>query len=145
MRTCAMLTALFLAASLNAAAQEKKDKDKPAVREIPTKDLKLTSPERGKVGEPAVITSAEELAKNETVGKSADELKKHVDFAKEKLVVFAWAGSGQDKIAAGELKTADKKTTATFNYTRGLTRDLRRHVHLFAVPKDAEVKVEGVK
>ena len=50
-----------------------------------------------------------------------------------------------DKVAAGELKTADKKTTAPFTYTRGLTRDLRRHVRLFVVPKDAEVKVETGK
>jgi hypothetical protein len=61
-----------------------------------------------------------------------------VDFAKEKVAVFAWAGSGQDKVAAGEVK--DK--TAVFTYTRGLTRDLRQHVKIFAVPKDAEVKVE---
>lgn len=140
MRVRAVLAVLFVASL--AAADEK---DKPAIREIPTKDLKLGSPEKGKATEPAVITSAEDLAKNEVAGTAADEIKKQVDFAKEKLVVFAWAGSGQDKVAAGELKAADKKATAPFTYTRGLTRDLRRHVRLFVVPKDAEVKVETGK
>lgn len=144
MRACAMLAALF-AVSLVATAQEKKDKDKAAVREIETKDLKVQPPKGGKVTDPVVIASAEDLAKNETVGTFADELKKQVDFAKEKLVVFGWAGSGQDKVAAGEPKTADKKTTVSFTYTPGKTRDLRQHVHLFVVPKDAEVKVETGK
>ncbi len=71
---------------------------------------------------------------------ASDAIKKHVDFAKEKLVVFMWQGSGGDKLAA-DLKTADKKTTATFTLTPGLTLDLRQHTKLFVVPKDAEVKV----
>jgi hypothetical protein len=139
MRACAILAALF-AATLVVA----QDKDKPAVREIPTKDLKLTFPQKGKATEPAVVTSADDLAKNEVVGRAADEIKKQIDFGKEKLVVFAWGGSGQDKIS-GEVKTADKKATAVFTYTRGLTRDFRQHIHLFVVPKDAEVKVETAK
>ena len=140
MRALAML-AVFAAGSLAVAADDK-EKDKPAIKEIDTKDLKLTFPRGGKGVEPTTITSAEDLAKNGVVSKSADEIMKKVDFAKEKLVVFAWAGSGQDKLAS-ELKTADNKSTATFALTRGLTRDLRQHIHLYVVPKDAEVKVEG--
>jgi hypothetical protein len=140
MRACAILTALFVA-SLAPAAD---DKDKPAVKEIPTKDLKLTFPKGGKATEPKEIKTAEELAKSEVVGGAADAIKKQVNFEKEKLVVFAWGGSGQDKLTP-ELKTADKKTTAVFTYTRGLTRDFRQHIHLFAVPKDAEVKVSDGK
>jgi hypothetical protein len=60
-----------------------------------------------------------------------------VNFEKEKLVLFAWGGSGGDKI------TPDAKTAGTFALTRGLTRDFRMHLHLFVVPKDAEVKVVG--
>lgn len=144
MRLSALLAVLF-AASLAACQEKGKDeKDKPAVKEIPTKDLKLTFPEKGKATEPTTIASAEDLAKNEVVGKAADELKKQVDFAKEKLVVFAWGGSGGDKLAT-DLKTADKKQTAVFTLTRGLTRDFRQHFHLYVVPKDAEVKVDTGK
>jgi hypothetical protein len=141
MRPVATL-AVLLAASAAVAAD---DKDKAAIKPIPTTDLKLTFPKAGKPTEPAVIGSADELAKNEVVGGSAAELKKQVDFAKEKLVVFAWGGSGGDRVAADGLKTDGGKTTAAFALTRGLTRDFRMHFALFAVPKDAEVKVEPAK
>jgi hypothetical protein len=142
MRACAMAAALIVGSFALAAD------DKPAIKQIPTKDLKLTItlPEKGKVTEPMIVTSATDLPKVTPFGPAAVEaVAKQIDFEKEKLVVFWWAGSGQDKVAAGELKTADKKTTANFSYTRGLTRDLRSHFHLFIVPKDAEVKVEAAK
>jgi hypothetical protein len=113
--------------------------DKPAVKEIPTKDLKITFPKGGKATEPTEINSAEDLAKAPALGGAADEIKKQVDFAKEKLVFFAWGGSGGDKV------TADEKTAGTFNYMRGLTRDFRQHTKLFVVPKDAAVKVVTAK
>ena len=134
MRACAMLVAVFVG-SLAVVADEK-----PAVKEIDTKDMKLAFPRGGKQDTPTTITSAEDLAKNAVTKDAADDIKKKIDFAKEKLVVFAWGGSGGDKIAA-DLKTADKKSTAEFSLTRGLTRDFRMHIHLYVVPKDAEVKV----
>jgi hypothetical protein len=113
--------------------------DKPAVKEIPTKDLKITFPKGGKASEPSEIKSAEDLAKSAALKDAADEIKKQVDFAKQKLVFFAWGGSGGDKV------TADEKTVGTFRYTGGLTRDFRQHTKLFVVPKDAEVKVVTAK
>ena len=131
MRT-ATFAALFLAAPLLAAD------DKPVVKEIPTQDLKVKPPKGGKATEPTVITSADELMKCPVCGDEAEAIKKHVDFEKEKLMVFAWSGSGQDKVAlAGETK--DGKTTVTPTFTPGRTRDLRPHVKLFVVPKDAEI------
>jgi hypothetical protein len=138
MRTCALLIAIALG-SLAFAAD-----DKPAVKEIPTKDLKIDFGKGGKATEPSTYTTAEEVEKSPALGKSAGEIKKQVDFEKEKLVLFLRGGSGQDKLAA-ELKTADKKSTAIFTLTRGLTRDFRQHIHLFVVPKDAEVKVDAAK
>ncbi|VTR90857.1 unnamed protein product [Gemmata massiliana] len=129
----AILAALFLAAPVLAA------EEKSVVKEIPTKDLKVKVPDGGKATEPAEIKSAEDLAKSPVLKDAADDVKKAVDFSKEKLLVFAWAGSGGDKVAlAGETK--DGKTALTLTYTRGLTRDLRQHVKLFVVPKDAEIK-----
>lgn len=111
--------------------------DKPAVKEIPTKELKIPAMRGGKATEPTVIKSADDLAKSPALKDSADAIKKEVDFDTQKLVFFAWSGSGGDKIAP------DAKTAGTFAYTAGLTRDLRPHVHVFVVPKDAEVKVVG--
>jgi len=147
MRACATLAVLF-AASLTAADDKKADEkksDKPAIKEIATKDLKIKvgPPDKGRATEPTEVTAATDLPKVGPLTPDAvKEVEKQIDFTKEKLVVFWWGGSGQDKLAAGELKTADKKTTATFTYTMGRTRDLRGHFSLFVVPKDAEVKVE---
>lgn len=132
MRACAM--ALVLAFGASAAAE-----DTVAVKEINLKDLKVKFVEGGKAEKPAEIKTADELAKNEALKDAAEAIAKKVDFTKEKLVLFWWGGSGGDKIAA------DEKTAGTFNLTRGLTRDFRMHVHLFAVPKDAEVKVVPAK
>lgn len=129
----AILAAVFLAAPALAAD------DKPVVKEIPTKDLKVKPPRGGKATEPTVITSADELAKCPVCGGEAEAIGKQVDFDKEKLLVFAWSGSGQDKVAVtGETK--DGKTTVTPTFTAGRTRDFRPHVKLFVVPKDADVK-----
>ena len=130
----ALLAFLFLAASAFAAD------DKPVVKEIPTKDLTLTFPVKGTgTSKPDVFTSADDVAKSPVLQKAAEAIGKQVDFKKEKLVVFTWSGSGQDK-SASEAKMTDGKTTVSFSYTAGKTRDLRQHVHLFVVPKDAEVK-----
>jgi hypothetical protein len=136
----AILAVLFLVVPALA------DNEKPAVRELPTKDVKVVAVERGKATEPAEIKSADELAKSPLFADDAsrDAVKKQVDFAKEKLVVFSWGGSGQDRIA-GELKAEDKSATAVFTYTRGLTRDFRQHASLFAVPKDSKVTVVPAK
>ena len=108
------------------------------LREI---DLKRVEPggKFGKVTEPRVIASAEDLDKSPILvgDKVRETIKKQVDFTREKLVLFYWGGSGGDK-----LSVALKDKSATFSYSPGLTRDLRPHLHLFAIPKDAEVKVE---
>ena len=139
MRASAIVALLFVG-SLALAAD-----DKPTVKEIPTKDLKVKFPEKGgKATEPTIYTAAEDVAKSPVVGGAVEEIKKQVNFEKEKLVVFAWGGSGGDKLAT-DITVADKKTTAVFTLTRGLTRDFRQHIHLYVVPKDADVKIEVAK
>ena len=139
LHSCAIVSAFFVG-SLALAAD-----DKPAVKEIPTKDLKVKFPEKGgKATEPTIYTAAEDVAKSPVVGGAVEEIKKQVNFDKEKLVVFACGGSGGDKLAT-DITVADKKTTAVFTLTRGLTRDFRQHTHLFVVQKDAEVKIEVAK
>jgi hypothetical protein len=132
MRVATLIVAAFLAAPVLA-------EDKPAVKEIPVKDLKIGFNEKGKATAPTEIKTADELGKNEFLKGAADDIKKHVNFDKEKLVFFSWGGSGGDKI------TPDEKTAGTFKLTRGLTRDYRMHTHLFVVPKDAAVKVAAGK
>ncbi len=115
--------------------------DKPEVRALNMKDVKLVQPkDLGAAPKPVEIKTADELAKAGIFADDAsrDAVKKQVNFDKEKLVVFAWSGSGGDKIA-GELSKDGK--AAVFNFKAGLTDDLRRHQLVFAVPKDAKVEM----
>ena len=138
MRFFATLALLALVSAVSA-----QDTDKPAVRELDLKGVKLVLPERLTKPKPAEIRSAEELAKAKEFADDAsrDAAKKQVDFAKEKLVVFAWAGSGQDRLTPN-LVTDGKKVTATFTYKAGATDDFARHARVFAVPRDAAVEVK---
>lgn len=109
------------------------DDKKAVVRELDLNGYEKNMRERGMVTKPTKITSAEELAKALPGKDVAEKVGKQVDFSKEYLLLFRWAGSGRDMLtAAGEEKKA------VFTYKRGLTRDLRPHLHLFAVAKDAE-------
>lgn len=105
------------------------------LRELDAKGIKIDFA-KGKVTTPKVIASADEL--NKAIP-DADAIAKQVDFGRDKLVLFAWGGSGGDKLTA---KLSDDGKTVAFKYSPGFTRDFRRHIHLFAIPKAAEVKVE---
>jgi hypothetical protein len=125
------VAAAVLALPLAARADDKAD----AVKEIELKDLKK-APEFAGVNKPTEIASADELAKAIPDEDAVAKIKKDVDFAKVKLVLFSWQGSGGDK-----LTFSTEKDDVTFAFKAGLTRDLRTHLHLFAVPKDAKVKM----
>ncbi len=115
--------------------------DKPAVKELPTKDLKVTFNEKATANAPTEIKTADELAKS-VLKDAADAIKKNVDFAKEKVVVFMWQGSGGDRIT-GTLSKDGK--SAEFAHAFGLTFDLRQHTKVFVVPKDAATKYVRAK
>ncbi|MGC4007321.1 MAG: hypothetical protein QM811_31020 [Pirellulales bacterium] len=90
---------------------------------------------------PFIIANDEELEKAFPKDKAVQaEVKKAVDFAKARLVVFAWEGSGKDRL---ELVSPDteKGGNIIFNYKRGATRDLRKHVNVYSLPKDHKFEV----
>lgn len=133
MRSLLTVAVAVAVCGLTTAADEKKPE---AVREIELKDAKLPAKEGGKWTEPTKITSEDELKK--AVGEEAAKAVK-VDFKKEKLLLFRWAGSGQDKLSHS-VEMMEGKTTVLFSLTPGRTKDLRQHAHLFAVPADADCK-----
>jgi len=101
-------------------------------RELQTKGWKVSltsSPVK-----PAKITSAGELAKLVPEKEIQARLLKEVDFKQEYLLVFAWSGSGEDNLSMKVEKGKDGDE-AVFSYKRGVTLDLRRHLHIFAIPK----------
>jgi hypothetical protein len=112
--------------------------DKPQVRLL--KDVKPAESKDYGNPKPVEIKSADDLAKSKAFDDAGrDAVKKAVNFEKEKVVVFAWSGSGRDRLA-GELSKDGK--SAVFTYKVGETDDLRRHSLAFAVPKDAKVEVK---
>ncbi|NQU24209.1 MAG: hypothetical protein HQ567_23250 [Candidatus Nealsonbacteria bacterium] len=110
---------LALVASAQPAIEEiKRVKPKPSV----LKDAKLRKP--------LVIGSAEEAGKH--FGKDAlAALKKQVDFEKQIVLVFAWRGSGQDRLTYTVLESHPEQVP--FKYKPGRTRDLRPHIHVYAL------------
>ena len=110
-----------------------KDDKKELVRELELNAAKLEPQKGAKVGEPMKVTSKAELAKAVEDKDAADAIAKLVDFEKEYVLIFAWAGSGGDKLTA-----AVDKDAVIFSVKRGLTKDLRQHAHVFAVAKNAE-------
>jgi hypothetical protein len=133
MRTRFLLAAVVLGlTALTATAGD------TAVRTLDLKGLKLGNP-KGKVSQPTVITSAEELAAAVADEDAQKKIKDQVDFTKEKLLYFVWAGSGGDKLSFASDK-GDKGLEVTVTLKPGLTNDLRQHRHMVAIPKDATWK-----
>ena len=112
----------------------------PDVRPLAT-SVKFNFAKAGNTPMPVEIKSAEELMKSPlfTDDASREAVKKQVDFTKEKLIVFVWKGSGQDKLEGALVKRGG---TAQFTYKSGLTDDLREHAHIFAVPEYAKVEMD---
>lgn len=118
-----------------AAAKPGKDDGSPVERI----DIKGTAGlvKAGSVKNPAVIKSADEVAKvipDEDVQKA---ILKKVDFKKRVVLVFRWAGSGRDQLSAS---AAGGKVV--IQYRPGLTRDLRQHAAVFAVDRGAKWEVK---
>jgi hypothetical protein len=79
---------------------------------------------------PLVITSLDAAAAHFAKAELA-KLKATVDFAQQTLLVFAWRGSGQDRLTHSVAESYPEQVL--FRYRPGRTRDLRPHVHLYAL------------
>ena len=125
-----MRTLTLILIALGATSVVAEDKKEP-FRELELK-VKL-EPMKGKVGEPAKISSKDELAKAVEDKDTRAAIAQAIDFEKEYLLIFQWAGSGGDKLTA-----ATEKDGVVFTKTFGRTKDLRQHAHFFAIAKDAK-------
>lgn len=131
MRYCVLLATFLMVSFVNA-------EDKPAVRKIDLKDVKLKH--EGKEPQNSEIASAEVLSKSKLFADEAsrDLVKKQVNFAKEKLVVSAWSASEGGRftteIERGEI------LTVTFVYQAGDRAGVKEYGAVFIVPKTAKVQ-----
>ncbi len=73
-------------------------------------------------------------SKKEVVGllglQQAENIEKQMSFETHRVLLFQWAGSGQDTLVS-----TIHDGVATFQYTRGRTRDLRQHLQAYAVDR----------
>ena len=58
-------------------------------------------------------------------------LAEKVDFAQQMVLVFAWRGSGQDKLDSQVAESYPEQIT--FLHTKGRTKDLRPHLEVYAL------------
>jgi Membrane-bound lysozyme-inhibitor of c-type lysozyme len=101
-------------------------------------------PEQGRLqasawNKPIVITSMQEaggLFKNAASG----VLGSQVDFEKQFLLVFAWQGSGGDRLSYTVAESFPEQIF--FSMKRGLTRDLRPHVHVYALRSNVRWSIQ---
>jgi hypothetical protein len=113
---------------------EPKDDAAPKAREVDVKGLKLDVKLDTKY-KPTKITSDTELAELVKDKDAREKITKQVDFGNEYLVLFRWSGSGGDKMSF-EVKKGEAGEDVVFLLKPGLTRDLRAHAKLFAIPKN---------
>lgn len=92
------------------------------------------------LAKPLVLETAEQAAKHLDQA-TLQKLTRQLDFNQQKLIVFAWKGSGQDKLAFEVLESFPEQVV--FRYRPGRTRDLRPHVKAFAVRNNVKWRVAG--
>ena len=82
---------------------------------------------------PIVLRSADEAVRHFAAADAA-ALAKQVDFARQFVLVFAWRGSGQDRLDAAVAESYPEQVF--FTHRPGRTRDLREHVRIFALRRN---------
>jgi hypothetical protein len=88
---------------------------------------------------PIVVRSADE-AKQFFTGENLAAMKEKVDFRSQVVLVFAWQGSGQDKLSYDVLESFPEQLV--FTIKPGRTRDLRSHSHVFVVRSNVKWKLK---
>lgn len=110
------------------------------IKEIEGLKLKISSSNLGGVQKPLMIRSKDEAAIYFDV-KSSAALKNEVNFSKQKVLVFVWRGSGQDRLPYVVLESFPEQIR--FSYQRGRTRDLRQHFKVFVVRSNVKCSING--
>ena len=89
---------------------------------------------------PIVIKSSAEAARH--FSKDAlNTLQAAVDFKKQFVLVFAWRGSGRDKLSYSVAESYPEQIF--FSLQRGRTRDLRSHAKVYALRSNVRWRIAG--
>jgi len=112
--------------------------DEP-IRDIEGVQPKPAAFKPGGAKKPLAVKSEEDAAKHFDAENLA-ALKKDVDFSKQVVLLFAWRGSGQDRIEYVVLESFPEQVR--FSYHPGRTRDLRPHVKVFILRANVKWSVK---
>jgi hypothetical protein len=102
----------------------------PPIASIDDVKPQLLAFEAAKRDAPLVIRTKDEAAKYFDEDALA-RLNEEVDFEKQFVLVFAWRGSGQDRVTHAVAESFPEQIF--FTLTPGRTKDLRQHVHVYAL------------
>lgn len=128
---------ILMAATTLALAGEP-DATLPPIEHLKDVTPKASVFEAVKGKDPLEIRSADEAAKHFD-DKALAALKKQVDFENQIVLVFAWKGSGQDKLDYKVLESFPEQVV--FEVTRGRTKDLRSHTQVYVLRSNVKWKL----
>ena len=132
-----LLTLMFATSVSYAATSTTAEEMLPPIQDIT--DIKANEQiwKVAKRGVPLTLRSKSEAARYFAEPQLKLLLKK-VDFQKQTLLVFAWRGSGQDKMTYTIAESFPEQIT--FKILPGRTRDLRSHLKIYALRKNVKIK-----
>jgi len=132
-----LLMLMFTVAVFNAETSATAEEMLPPIQDIT--DIKANDQiwKAAKRGVPLTLRSKSEAARYFAEPQLKLLLKK-VDFQKQTLLVFAWRGSGQDKMTYTIAESFPEQIT--FKILPGRTRDLRPHLNIYAIRKNVKIK-----
>jgi acetyl esterase/lipase len=129
----------FFVRHLTAAGAAGENAEPAPIQELPRLSPKPSAFDASSWKNPLVLRSQKEAAEH-----FGDEplaaLAKQVDFERQIVLLFAWQGSGQDRLEFAVAESAPEQVV--FSYKAGRTRDLREHVKLFALRKNVAWSVK---
>ena len=136
------LLCLVALASLSSAAFLAAAEPDPVIAAVTEIEKVSADPARFKdaEGSQTVILKSEEEAKKYFGGDALTKLTSKVDFSKQFVLIFAWKGSGQDRMNVTIQESYPEK--ALFKREPGRTRDLRQHVRIYALRSNVKWKVQ---
>lgn len=112
----------------------------PPIREIKNVKPKPAVFKGSRWKKPIKIES--EKAAGKYFGKKAvATIKKQVNFKQQFVLLFAWQGSGQDRLSFVVAESFPEQVF--FSRKPGRTRDLRRHARVFALRANVKWRVRG--
>ena len=129
----------FLVTAVVAAEPDPKIPPILELKGLMTKPAVFTAAKRGK---PIEVRSTDD-AKPLFTTKALNTLGERVDFDQQIVLVFAWRGSGQDRLKYDVAESFPEQVT--FRLIPGRTRDLRPHVHVFALRSNVQWSVAGAQ